>query len=64
MSHKEKKELKKKQKMEEEMARISTKGGQGHSDLGANFTVAQVKGHFETSLLIASPFTLFAPCRP
>ncbi len=23
------------------MARITTKGGQGHSDLGSNFTVAQ-----------------------
>jgi len=41
MSHKEKKELKKKQKMEAEIARITKKGGEGHSDLGANFTVAQ-----------------------
>eukprot|EP00095_Tigriopus_kingsejongensis_P009241 maker-scaffold495_size155559-snap-gene-0.33 protein:Tk09241 transcript:maker-scaffold495_size155559-snap-gene-0.33-mRNA-1 annotation:"atp-binding cassette sub-family f member 1-like" len=41
MSHKEKKELKKKQKMEAEMAKITKKGGEGHSELGDNFTVAQ-----------------------
>ena len=41
MSHKEKKELKKRQKMEAEMAKISKKGGEGHSELDANFTVAQ-----------------------
>merc|ERR1712223_1664780 len=41
LSHKEKKELKKKQKMEAEIERISKKGGEGHSDLDANFTVAQ-----------------------
>jgi len=41
LSHKEKKELKKKQKMEAELAKISKKGGEGHSSLDANFTVAQ-----------------------
>merc|ERR1712223_1339714 len=41
LSHKEKKELKKRQKMEEEIARITKKGGEGHSDLQENFTVAQ-----------------------
>lgn len=41
LSHKEKKELKKRQKMEQEMERISKKGGEGHSDLSENFTVAQ-----------------------
>ena len=41
LSHKEKKELKKRQKMEEEIARITKKGGEGHSNLDANFTVAQ-----------------------
>jgi len=41
LSHKEKKELKKKQKMEAEIERISKKGGEGHSALGDNFTVAQ-----------------------
>ncbi len=41
LTHKEKKELKKKQKMEEELNRITKKGGEGHSELGANFTVAQ-----------------------
>ena len=41
MTHKEKKELKKKQKMEAEIAKISKKGGEGHSDLHDNFTVAQ-----------------------
>merc|ERR1712223_943984 len=41
LSHKEKKELKKKQKLEAEIERISKKGGEGHSALGDNFTVAQ-----------------------
>ena len=41
LSHKEKKELKKKQKLDAEIAKITKKGGEGHSDLGANFTVAQ-----------------------
>ena len=41
LTHKEKKELKKKQKMEAEIDRITKKGGEGHSALGDNFTVAQ-----------------------
>ena len=41
LSHKEKKALEKKKKLDAEMARISQKGGQGHSQLDANFTVAQ-----------------------
>jgi len=41
LTHKEKKELKKKQKYEAEIARITKKGGEGHSELGDNFTVAQ-----------------------
>ena len=41
LSHKEKKALEKKKKLDAEMARISQKGGQGHSELDANFTVAQ-----------------------
>ena len=41
LTHKEKKALEKKKKMEAEMARITNKGGQGHSALDANFTVAQ-----------------------
>jgi len=41
LTHKEKKELKKKQKYEAEMAKITKKGGEGHSELGDNFTVAQ-----------------------
>ena len=41
LTHKEKKELKKKAKFEAEMARITKKGGEGHSELGDNFTVAQ-----------------------
>merc|ERR1712029_35333 len=41
MSHKEKKEAKKKARYEAEMAKITKKGGEGHSELGDNFTVAQ-----------------------
>jgi len=41
LTHKEKKELAKKKKLQEEMDRISKKGGEGHSALDANFTVAQ-----------------------
>merc|ERR1712018_1014598 len=41
LTHKEKEELKKKQKYEAEMAKITKKGGEGHSELGDNFTVAQ-----------------------
>jgi len=41
LSHKEKKELKKREKLDAEIARITKKGGEGHSELEANFTVAQ-----------------------
>merc|ERR1719414_71572 len=41
LSHKEKKELKKKAKLEAEMESITKKGGEGHSELSANFTVSQ-----------------------
>ncbi|QQP48586.1 ATP-binding cassette transporter sub-family F member 1 [Caligus rogercresseyi] len=41
LSHKEKKELKKKMKMQAEIDRITKKGGEGHSELNENFTVAQ-----------------------
>jgi ATP-binding cassette subfamily F protein 1 len=41
LTHKEKKALEKKKKMDAEIARMTTKGGQGHSELDANFTVAQ-----------------------
>jgi len=41
LTHKEKKALEKKKKMDAEIARITGKGGQGHSALDANFTVAQ-----------------------
>merc|ERR1719334_647130 len=41
MTHKEKKALEKKKKFDAEMERISKKGGEGHSALDANFTVAQ-----------------------
>jgi len=41
LTHKEKKALEKKKKMDAEVARITSKGGQGHSALDANFTVAQ-----------------------
>ena len=41
LSHKEKKDLKKKAKLEAEMEKISKKGGKGHSELGTNFLVSQ-----------------------
>eukprot|EP00092_Neocalanus_flemingeri_P008218 GFUD01008860.1.p1 GENE.GFUD01008860.1~~GFUD01008860.1.p1 ORF type:complete len:771 (-),score=301.53 GFUD01008860.1:52-2079(-) len=41
LTHKEKKDLEKKKKMDAEIARITGKGGHGHSILDANFTVAQ-----------------------
>ena len=41
LTHKQKKELKKKAKMEAEIERITKKGGEGHSELGDNFTVSQ-----------------------
>jgi len=41
MTHKEKKAFEKKKKMDAEVAKMTTKGGTGHSALDANFTVAQ-----------------------
>lgn len=41
LTHKEKKALEKKKKLDAEMDRINRKGGDGHSTLDANFTVAQ-----------------------
>ena len=41
LTHKEKKALEKKKKLEAELDRINKKGGDGHSQLDANFTVAQ-----------------------
>merc|ERR1719158_2159764 len=41
LTHKEKKALEKKKKLDAEIAKMSTKGGTGHSALDANFTVAQ-----------------------
>ncbi|XP_037302819.1 ATP-binding cassette sub-family F member 1 [Manduca sexta] len=43
MSHKEKKKLKKQQEYEKQMEMMTKKGGQGHSDLDANFTVSQAQ---------------------
>lgn len=43
MSHKEKKKLKKQQEYEKQMELLTKKGGQGHSDLDANFTVSQAQ---------------------
>lgn len=43
MSHKEKKKLKKQQEYEKQMEMLTKKGGQGHSDLDANFTVSQAQ---------------------
>jgi len=41
LTHKEKQAIKKQKRMDEEIARITKKGGAGHSELDANFTVAQ-----------------------
>lgn len=41
LTHKEKKDLAKRKKHDAEMAKMTTKGGTGHSALDANFTVAQ-----------------------
>jgi len=41
LTHKEKKAVEKKKKMDAEVAKMTTKGGTGHSELDANFTVAQ-----------------------
>ncbi|XP_023950461.2 ATP-binding cassette sub-family F member 1 isoform X1 [Bicyclus anynana] len=43
MSHKEKKKLKKQQEYEKQMEMLTKKGGQGHSELDANFTVSQAQ---------------------
>lgn len=43
MSHKEKKKLKKQQEYEKQVEMLTKKGGQGHSDLEANFTVSQAQ---------------------
>ncbi|XP_028178977.1 ATP-binding cassette sub-family F member 1 [Ostrinia nubilalis] len=43
LSHKEKKKLKKQQEYEKQMEMMTKKGGQGHSDLDANFTVSQAQ---------------------
>ncbi|CAH0600679.1 unnamed protein product [Chrysodeixis includens] len=43
MSHKEKKKLKKQQEYEKQVELLTKKGGQGHSDLDANFTVSQAQ---------------------
>ncbi|XP_068628387.1 ATP-binding cassette sub-family F member 1 [Battus philenor] len=43
ISHKEKKKLKKQQEYEKQMELLTKKGGQGHSDLDANFTVSQAQ---------------------
>ena len=55
LTHKEKKALEKKKKMDAEIAKMSTKGGTGHSELDANFTVAQVNINlFNLSCLFTS----------
>ncbi|KAI4457858.1 atp-binding transport protein-related [Holotrichia oblita] len=41
LTHKEKKKLKKQQEYEKQMEMMLRKGGQGHSELDANFTVSQ-----------------------
>lgn len=43
LSHKEKKKLKKQQEYEKQVELLTKKGGQGHSDLDANFTVSQAQ---------------------
>ncbi|CAH2262087.1 jg26782 [Pararge aegeria aegeria] len=43
MSHKEKKKLKKQQEYEKQVELLTKKGGQGHSELDANFTVSQAQ---------------------
>ncbi|XP_050359393.1 ATP-binding cassette sub-family F member 1 [Nymphalis io] len=43
MSHKEKKKLKKQQEYEKQVEMLTKKGGQGHSELDANFTVSQAQ---------------------
>ncbi|CAH0405829.1 unnamed protein product [Chilo suppressalis] len=43
LSHKEKKKLKKQQEYEKQVELLTKKGGQGHSELDANFTVSQAQ---------------------
>ncbi|CAG9783160.1 unnamed protein product [Diatraea saccharalis] len=43
LSHKEKKKLKKQQEYEKQVEMLTKKGGQGHSELDANFTVSQAQ---------------------
>ncbi|XP_065200394.1 ATP-binding cassette sub-family F member 1 [Planococcus citri] len=43
LSHKEKKKLKKEMEYQKQMETLTKKGGQGHSDLGENFTVSQMQ---------------------
>lgn len=43
LTHKEKKKLKKQQEYEKQMEMMLKKGGQGHSELDANFTVSQMQ---------------------
>ncbi|KAJ9576446.1 hypothetical protein L9F63_006659 [Diploptera punctata] len=62
LTHKEKKKLKKQMEYEKQMETLTKKGGQGHSELGENFTVSQMqksaaKGNdlfVNASLLIAN----------
>ena len=59
LTHKEKKALEKKKKMEAEIAKMSTKGGTGHSELDANFTVAQVQHFTNTPVNLNCSSSLF-----
>ncbi|XP_066994272.2 ATP-binding cassette sub-family F member 1 [Anabrus simplex] len=43
LTHKEKKKLKKQLEYEKQMETMTKKGGQGHSELGENFTMSQVQ---------------------
>ncbi|XP_014281650.1 ATP-binding cassette sub-family F member 1 [Halyomorpha halys] len=43
LTHKEKKKLKKEQDYQKQMEALTKKGGQGHSELGENFTVSQTQ---------------------
>lgn len=43
MTHKEKKKLKKEMEYQKQVETMTKKGGQGHSDLGENFTVSQAQ---------------------
>lgn len=43
LSHKEKKKMKKELEYQKQMDLLTKKGGQGHSELGANFSVSQIQ---------------------